>query len=73
MKLPRLRMHCQFRDVLTPASSITYTYAGLKLDQTAGDLTTLPTGTIDVSPTSNVGDYDIVIGVLNQPIMILHM
>ena len=49
-------------DVLTPASSITYTYAGLKLDQTAGDLTTLPTGTIDVSPTSNVGDYDIVIG-----------
>ena len=49
-------------DVLTPASSITYTYAGLKLDQTAGDLTTLPTGTIDVSPTSDVGDYDIVIG-----------
>ncbi|MBN06834.1 MAG: hypothetical protein CMM45_03260, partial [Rhodospirillaceae bacterium] len=49
-------------DVLTPASSITYTYAGLKLDQTAGDLTTLPSGTIDVSPTSNVGDYDIVIG-----------
>jgi len=49
-------------DALTPASSITYTYAGLKLDQTPGDLTTLPTGTIDVSPTSNVGDYDIVIG-----------
>ena len=49
-------------DVLTPASSITYTYAGLKLNQTGGDLTTLPTGTIDVSPTSNIGDYDIVIG-----------
>ena len=49
-------------DVLTPASSITYTYAGLKLDQSASDLTVLPTGTIDVSPTSNVGDYDIVIG-----------
>lgn len=49
-------------NVLTPAGTIEYSYAGFKNDDGAGDLTTLAQGTIDVTNATVVGDYEIVIG-----------
>jgi hypothetical protein len=53
--------------VLTPASSIDYTYTGFVLDQTASDLTKSPTGTVAISKTTGVGEYDITIGGAESP------
>ncbi|RTZ62940.1 MAG: hypothetical protein DSZ35_12200, partial [Verrucomicrobia bacterium] len=46
--------------VLTPASTITYAYAGFVNGEDASILTAQPSGSVDVSATTGVGDYDIV-------------
>ena len=49
---------------MTPARTIDYTYTGFVLDDNASDLTKSPSGTVDITETTPVGDYDITIGVV---------
>jgi hypothetical protein len=53
--------------VLTPAGSIDYTYTGFVLDDKASDLTKSPSGTVDVTETTIVGEYNITIGGAESP------
>ena len=47
--------------VLTPANSINYTYAGFVNNEGTSALISLPSGSIDASPTTSAGDVDITI------------
>ena len=55
------------RSDLTPASTIDYTYTGFVLDDKASDLTKSPSGTVDVTEKSIVGEYNITIGGAESP------
>ena len=46
--------------VLTPASTLTYAYSGFVNGEDSSILTAQPSGSIDISATTGVGDYDIV-------------
>jgi hypothetical protein len=46
--------------VLTPASTITYAYSGFVNGEDSSILTAQASGSVDVSATTGVGDYDIV-------------
>ncbi|MDC0316695.1 PA14 domain-containing protein [Verrucomicrobia bacterium] len=53
--------------VLTPASSIDYEYTGFIAGENSSNLTKSPSGIINITETTPVGDYDITIGGAESP------